>query len=110
MQPANPSLICRDCGGSFVLSDDERRAFAEQSRVHPPSRCSACRVARKTRQAEGGAAGVAPGFRELRQAATTTTIVCSTCGESAVVPFVARPGQAVYCTACFQRRRRKGEA
>jgi CxxC-x17-CxxC domain-containing protein len=101
-------LICRDCGGSFTFSDDERRLFAALGHVHAPSRCIACRTARKTRQAERGAHTAAPGFRELRQ--TQTTIICSSCGESAVVPFAARPGRSVYCAACFQRRRLEPDA
>jgi CxxC-x17-CxxC domain-containing protein len=107
MLPTDAVLSCRDCGGSISISDEERRFFAALDHVHPPSRCPACREARKTRQAERGTGAVAPGFRELRQ--TWTTIVCNSCGESAVVPFVARPGRSVYCTACFQRRRLESE-
>jgi CxxC-x17-CxxC domain-containing protein len=95
-------LTCRDCGARFALSDDERQSFAREGRSHPPSRCSACREARRKRQAESGTRGVAPGFRELRQ--THTTIVCGACGASAAVPFAPRPDRPVYCPLCFQRR------
>jgi CxxC-x17-CxxC domain-containing protein len=108
MLPTDAVLTCRDCGDSFTFSEAERRSFAALGHVHPPSRCSVCRAARKTRQAESGTRAVAPGFRELRQ--TRTTIVCSSCGESAVVPFAARVGRTVYCSACFQRRRMDGDA
>jgi CxxC-x17-CxxC domain-containing protein len=108
MSPTNHGLICRDCGGSFVFSDDERRSFAAQARVNAPSRCSVCREARKKRQTVSGTRAVTPGFRELRQ--TQTTIVCSSCGESSVVPFAARPGRPVYCGACFERRRMESGA
>ncbi|MBV8717286.1 MAG: zinc-ribbon domain containing protein [Chloroflexi bacterium] len=108
LRSADATLTCRDCGSSFAFSDDERRSFANLGHDHAPSRCSACREARKARQAESGTRGVAPGFRELRQ--TRTTITCSACGESAVVPFAARAGRSVYCAACFQRRRREGDA
>jgi CxxC-x17-CxxC domain-containing protein len=97
---------CRDCGDSFTFSGDERRLFAALGHFHAPSRCSVCRATRKTRQAESGTRAVAPGFRELRQ--TRSTVVCSSCGESAVVPFAARAGQSVYCSTCFQRRRMDG--
>jgi CxxC-x17-CxxC domain-containing protein len=107
MPPADAVLTCRDCGDSFTFSDDERRSFAARGHLHTPSRCSECRSARKTRQVESGTRAVAPGFRELRQ--TRTAIVCSSCGESAVVPFAARAGRSVYCSACFQLRRREGE-
>jgi CxxC-x17-CxxC domain-containing protein len=101
-------LSCRDCRGSFTFSDDERRSFAAIGHFHAPSRCSACRAARKTRQTDSGTRTVAPGFRELQQ--TWTTVICSSCGESAVVPFAARAGRSVYCSACFQRRRLDGDA
>jgi CxxC-x17-CxxC domain-containing protein len=106
MRPTSAVLICRDCGGVFAFSDDERRDFAAMGLFHVPSRCSACRAARKTRQVESGVRVVAPGFRELKQ--IRTTVACSSCGESTVVPFAAQAGRSVYCAACFQRRRLEG--
>jgi len=103
MLPTDIVLFCRDCGGSFTFSDDERGSFAARGHVHPPSRCSACREARKARQAESGIRRAAPGFREFRQ--MQTTVACSSCHEPAVVPFVVRADRPVYCSACFQRRR-----
>jgi CxxC-x17-CxxC domain-containing protein len=108
MQPGDALLTCRDCGGEFAFSDDERRDFAAVGRFHAPSRCTACRAARKTRQVDRGTRVVAPGFHELRQ--TRTTVTCSSCGESTVVPFAARPGRSVYCSACFERRRLEADA
>jgi CxxC-x17-CxxC domain-containing protein len=107
--PANEAvLVCRDCGGSFTFAEEESRSFAAQGHLHPPSRCSDCRAARKTRQAENRTPPIAPRFRELQQ--TRSTINCSSCGELAVVPFVARAGRSVYCTACYQRRRGDADA
>jgi CxxC-x17-CxxC domain-containing protein len=108
MRPTDAVLTCRDRGGSFTFSEDERHSFAALGRHHPPSRCPACRAARKTCQAESGTRAVAPGFRELQQ--TRSTVICSSCGESAVAPFAARAGRSVYCSACFQRRRLEGDA
>lgn len=108
MMPRPPSeidLVCRDCGGSFTFSDAERQSFADLGHVHPPSRCLTCRAARKQRQAESGARVIPPRFRELKQ--TRTTVVCSSCGESTVVPFAAQAGRNVYCSTCFQRRRQE---
>ncbi|MBV9172124.1 MAG: zinc-ribbon domain containing protein [Chloroflexi bacterium] len=106
MSPSDAALVCRDCGRSFTFSDDERRSFADLGHLHPPSRCSTCRAARKQRQVDSGSRLVAPGFRELKQ--TRTTVVCSSCGESTVVPFAPRAGRSVYCSSCFQRRRLEG--
>ena len=106
MHPTDGALTCRDCGTSFTFSDDERHAFAALGHLHPPSRCSACRTARKSRQVDSRTVAVGPGFRELRQ--TQTTVICSACGKSAVVPFAARAGRSVYCSSCFERRRMDG--
>lgn len=103
MLPAEALLTCRDCGHAFLFSDDERRDFAAMGHFHAPSRCPACRTERKSRQAESHTPAIAPRFRELQQA--RTMVICSSCGESTVVPFAARPGRSVYCSACFQRRR-----
>jgi len=105
MAGADAVLTCRDCGAPFALDDDERQTLASQGHVHPPSRCAGCRQARKRRQAASGARPVAPGFRELRQ--TRTIIACSACGASAEVPFMARGDRPVFCSACFERRRRE---
>ena len=102
------ALTCRDCGVLFTFSDDERNVFAALGHNNPPSRCSMCRLRRKSRQAESRTPAVAPGFRELRQ--TRTTVICSSCGESTIVPFVAQSGRSVYCSACFQRRRLEQDA
>jgi CxxC-x17-CxxC domain-containing protein len=103
MAPGEATLMCRDCNAAFSLSEDERQVLASRGHSHPPSRCPACRAARRTRQAQSGAPRVAPGFRELRE--VRTTVACSSCGESAVVPFAARSGRPVYCSACFRQRR-----
>jgi CxxC-x17-CxxC domain-containing protein len=108
MQPPDPVLTCRDCGGEFAFSDDERRDFSLIGRFHAPSRCAACRAERKSRQAQARTPVVAPRFRELQQ--VRTNVICGSCGESTMVPFAARPGRTVYCSACYQRRRRDANA
>jgi CxxC-x17-CxxC domain-containing protein len=104
--PGETLLTCRDCGGCFTFSEEDRLSYAVVGHRHPPSRCSGCRLARKTRQASSGQHTVAPRFRELQE--TQTAIICSSCGKSATVPFAARPGRNVYCSACFQLRRLQG--
>lgn len=108
MHPGDTVLTCRDCGSAFAFSDDERRGFASIGRLHPPSRCAACRAERKSRQVESRTPLVAPRFRELQD--VRSTVICSACGASAVVPFAVRPGRSVYCAACYQRRRAESDA
>jgi CxxC-x17-CxxC domain-containing protein len=108
MPPTDPVLTCRDCGDEFAFSDDERRDFVTVCRFHAPSRCAACRAERKSRQAESRMPAIAPRFRELQE--VRSTVLCSSCGASTVVPFAARPRRSVYCSACYQRRRLEGDA
>lgn len=46
------TLTCRDCGAEFVFSASEQEFFAEKGFQNEPSRCPACRSAR--RNAQGG--------------------------------------------------------
>lgn len=107
-QPIDAVLTCRDCGDEFAFSDDERRDYAGMGRFHAPSRCPACRAERKSRQVESGTPTTAPRFRELQQ--VRSTVICSSCGASTVVPFAVRPGRSVYCSACYQRHRLERDA
>ncbi len=104
--PDETLLICRDRGGCFTLSEADRLSFAIVGHRHAPSHCSGCRAARKTRQAASGGHTVAPRFPDIDE--TQTTVICGSCGKSATVPFAARPGRSVYCSACFQLRRLEG--
>ena len=106
MTGSNATLICRDCGGAFLFSEDERSSFAAQGHLHSPSRCAECRDGRKARQAQRGMRPVPPAFRELSQ--LRSAVVCSVCGQPAVVPFAARTNRAVYCSDCYRRRRANG--
>ena len=106
--PHEALLIGRDCAGKFAFPDDERRDLAAIGHFHAPSRCSACRAERKSRQSESRTPALAPRFREFQQ--VRSTVICGSCGASTVVPFAATPGRAVYCSACFQRRRLERDA
>jgi CxxC-x17-CxxC domain-containing protein len=108
MQPNDAVLTCRDCGSEFAFTDDERSDFAASGHFNPPSRCSTCRAARKTRQADSGRHVIGPRFRELHQ--TETAVTCSSCGATTVVPFAAQAGRSVYCSACLRRRRAERDA
>ena len=108
MRQSEGVLTCRDCAAVFAFSDEERGQFAAMGHFHAPSRCASCRAERKSHQAASRSPAVAPRFRELQQA--RSTVICSSCGESTVVPFAARPGRNVYCSACFQRRRLEEDA
>lgn len=88
------SLTCRDCRETFVFSAGEQAFFATKGLVNLPQRCPACRaVARRAR------ASPATGGREYH------AVVCSGCGNQAMVPFLPRNDRPVYCSSCFDRVR-----
>ena len=85
-------LQCRDCGQEFVFSGSEQEFFAEKGFTNEPSRCPACRSARRAQN--GG--GRAP--REMHAA------TCAECGVETEVPFRPSGERPVYCRDCFGRQ------
>ena len=85
------TLICRDCGDSFIFSGGEQRFFAEKGLQNIPQRCPSCRAnAKRVRMG---------GPREYHAA------VCNACGNQAMVPFAPRTDRPVYCSTCFDKVR-----
>lgn len=89
-------LTCKECGAAFTFSASEQAFYEEKGFKNDPSRCSACRAARK-QQTSGG------GFRQQREMFTT---ICSECGNETQVPFNPTAGKPVYCRDCFQAHKR----
>ena len=87
------TLVCKDCGAEFVFTAGEQEFYAEKGFQNEPTRCKACRDARKA------ARGTASGTREMHEA------VCAQCGKTTMVPFVPRGDRPVYCSECFSARR-----
>ena len=56
---ADQNLTCRDCKSSFVFTVGEQKFFAEKS-FSPPTRCKACRQARKDQRPSEGASNFGP--------------------------------------------------
>src|SRR6266508_1546762 len=110
MSYADKTLTCRDCGTEFVFTAGEQEFYAQKGFTNEPTRCPACRQARKAggsrgggygdRDSYGGRGGYSSGPREMH----TTT--CASCGKEAQVPFVPRGDKPVYCSDCFQQQRR----
>ena len=87
------TLTCRDCGNSFVFSASEQAFFAEKGFQNKPSRCQACRAAKRAAQ-NGGAAP-----RQMY------SVICDGCGQTTEVPFQPRGDKPVYCRECFAAQR-----
>jgi len=101
------TLTCRDCGQEFVFSASEQDFYAEKGFENDPTRCPACRQARK-QQTGGGRNNYGGGFggngsRPQRQ---MYPAVCANCGVQTEVPFQPSGEKPVYCRDCFQSMRR----
>ena len=94
MAISDKNLTCRDCGSTFVFTAGEQEFFAEKGFTNEPTRCPACRSARRN-QDRGGNAGP----REMHPA------VCAQCGIDTQVPFLPRGDRPVYCSDCFSAMR-----
>lgn len=92
------TLTCRDCGAEFTFTASEQEFYDSKGFTNEPGRCPECRAARKQRQAGSRAYGREP--RRMYQ------VTCEQCGQTAEVPFEPTEGRPVYCSDCFQSRRR----
>lgn len=99
MSIGDKTLVCKDCGQTFVFSAGEQAFYLERGFVEP-ARCPSCRAARRQArpQPENGSAG-SRGERQLYPA------ICAECGQETMVPFEPRNGRPVYCRECYQRMR-----
>jgi len=86
------TLVCKDCGAEFVFTAGEQEFYAEKGFQNEPTRCKACRQARKANRASGAA-------RQMFDA------VCAECGKPTQVPFEPKEDRPVYCSECFAARR-----
>jgi CxxC-x17-CxxC domain-containing protein len=94
----------------FVFTSGEQEFYAQKGFTNEPTRCPACRQARKAGGGRGGygerdsyGGGSRGGYGGQREMHTAT---CANCGKEAQVPFVPRGDKPVYCSDCFQEQRR----
>lgn len=105
MSFADKNLTCRDCGTPFVWTAGEQEFYQSRGLLNSPSRCPACRQARKTTGGGGGGYAGGGGDRAPRQ---LYPAVCDSCGKATEVPFQPTSGKPVYCNDCFRERRAAG--
>jgi CxxC-x17-CxxC domain-containing protein len=101
MALADQTLYCRDCNQEFAFTVGEQEFYESRGLTNAPSRCPACRAARKGQGGGygGGRSSGGGGYREARQMYTAT---CASCGQEAQVPFQPREDRPVYCSNCYQ--------
>ena len=88
------TLKCKDCGADFVFTAGEQEFYAQKGFQNEPQRCKACRDARKNSS---------KGTREMFDA------VCADCGGEAKITFQPSNDRPVYCSACFEKRKKAQE-
>ncbi len=98
------SLICADCGTSFIFSADDQSFHQEKGFTNEPRRCQSCRAAKRAERNDGSGSygGGYGGQREMY------SVTCSQCGKEAQVPFQPRGDKPVYCSDCFRSQRPSG--
>jgi len=96
------TLICRDCGASFVFTTGEQEFFASRGFTNEPGRCPECRASRSRSRSESHA-GYSGGYE--RRERQMFPAVCSQCGKDTMVPFQPRDDRPVYCSDCFAAQR-----
>ncbi len=101
MAYADKTLVCRECGNTFIFTAGEQELYAQRGYEHEPGRCPACRAARRARSASTGDAGQPGGRSGARQ---MYPAVCAACGAETEVPFQPRGDRPVYCSACYRQR------
>jgi len=107
-------LRCVDCGEEFIFTASEQQFYKDKGLTNAPTRCRACREARKAQRAGGGGSHAGGGGHGGRGrgagGGAMYTATCSNCGNETQVPFQPTPGRAVYCRDCFQAQKRGGSA
>lgn len=97
MSYTDKTLVCSDCGESFVFTAGEQEFHASKGFTREPRRCPNCRRLKKQQNGEGGG-----GFNANRPPRQMYDAVCASCGKEAKVPFEPRGDRPVYCSDCFQ--------
>lgn len=90
------TLICRDCQQSFIFSIGEQNFFLQKGLKNEPKRCPSCRLLMRVQ-------------RNGEDPEKTSTVNCADCGTPTRVPFKPKGYRPVYCTCCFQNKKRDPE-
>jgi CxxC-x17-CxxC domain-containing protein len=103
MTVGDKTLVCRDCGHSFIFTAGEQAFYLERGFVEP-ARCPGCRAARRAARPQSEVAG-GGGSTAPRAERRLFPAICAECGRETMVPFEPRNGRPVYCRDCYQRIR-----
>jgi CxxC-x17-CxxC domain-containing protein len=106
VNPDDKIIQCVDCGVEFVFTAGEQAFYREHGLTNVPTRCRACREARKTQKpARPPGSRRRETARPAGEARAMHPAVCAGCGATTEIPFVPTAGRPVYCRDCFANRR-----
>jgi CxxC-x17-CxxC domain-containing protein len=107
VQYADKTLTCRDCKSEFVFTSGEQEFYASRGFDNEPSRCPACRAARKAERSSsfGPTSYAASGGYAAMPRRELVVTICAGCNGEARVPFQPRGDKPVYCSECFEAQR-----
>lgn len=88
METEDRILKCQGCQAAFVFTGGEQEFFRSRGFDNLPTRCPACRDARKREK-----------LVILKKAFEA---ICARCGRPTTVPFQPRSGSSVFCRDCFK--------
>ena len=128
------SLICRDCGETFLFTEGEQEFFRAQGFASAPRRCRACRAKQRQKRPRSRHDGAGSGHGSPAAAALSVgdgsggalhaavaapppraprpregpmhPTTCSRCGAATEVPFVPDGVRPVYCLPCLKQQTR----
>jgi len=101
--------VCADCGARFAVPPERPHDPGDRG-LPPPTRCEACRVARRAaRNARLAAAhdrltpiaARGPSRAPGQASGRLYPAVCDVCGRDTRVPFRPGEGRPVYCRSCL---------
>ena len=84
------TLTCKDCGQEFVFTAGEQEFYAEKGFQNEPTRCKACRIARKNSRPANGEA-------QQREMYETT---CPKCGNTIRFDYDQAASEQLDCPNC----------
>ena len=98
-------IQCVDCGEQFLFTAGEQAFYASRGLTNAPTRCRACREARKQQRAESPAPARRGERSRPAQPREMHPAVCAACGAETQVPFVPVASRPVFCRDCYEAQR-----
>jgi CxxC-x17-CxxC domain-containing protein len=87
-------LTCCTCNEEFLFSAGEQEFFSTKGLINVPKRCPNCRLLLKVQ-------------RSGKDVKHIAQVNCAECNTPTKVPFQPKGYRPVYCSYCFQNKKRQ---